>query len=56
MRKKARNTSIIGPAWSQEMKDGDSRVGFAARAAPDPGIKPGVACCRTSSDMSVTPR
>src|SRR3569623_1567771 len=56
MRKKARNTSIIGPAWSQEMKDGDRRVGFAARAVPAPGINPGAACCRMSSEVSITLR
>src|SRR3954452_4903922 len=53
IRKKARNTSIIGPAWSQEMNEGDRRVGFAARAVPDPGINPGDACCRMSSDVSI---
>src|SRR3954449_2533908 len=53
IRKKARNTSIIGPAWSQEMKEGDRRAALLRRAAPDPRTRSGDACCRMSSEVSI---
>src|SRR3954465_10350654 len=53
IRKKARNTSIIGPAWSPEMKEGDSRAALLRRAVSDPRTRSGDACCKMSSDVSI---
>src|SRR3954452_5860925 len=53
IRKKERNTSIIGPAWSQEMKEGDSRAALLRRSVSAPRTRSGKACCRMSSDVSI---